>query len=200
MNRETFLTELRQRLSGLPREELEERLAFYGEMLDDRLEDGLTEEEAVESLGTPDEVAAQVLAEIPMAMILREKVRPKRRMKAWEIVLLILGSPIWFSLLVAGLAVGFSLYVVLWVIVFSLWVVALALGASALGCLFGAGFYLFRGRPGEAGFFLGACLVCVGLTLLWIALSLALTKGAVKMTTGIWPGIKARLTRKEEAE
>ena len=57
MNRETFLTELRQRLSGLPREELEERLAFYGEMLDDRLEDGLTEEEAAESLGTPEEVA-----------------------------------------------------------------------------------------------------------------------------------------------
>ena len=200
MNRETFLTELRQRLSGLPREELEERLAFYGEMLDDRLEDGLTEEEAVESLGTPDEVAAQVLAEIPMAMILREKVRPKRGRKAWETVLLILGSPIWLSLLIAAFAVGFSLYVVLWVIVFSLWVVALALGASALGCLFGAGFYLFRGRPGEAGFFFGACLVCVGLTLLWIALSLALTKGAVKLTTGIWPGIKARLTRKEEAE
>ena len=200
MNRETFLTELRQRLSGLPREELEERLAFYGEMLDDRLEDGLTEEEAVESLGTPEEVAAQVLAEIPMAMILREKVRPKRRMKAWEIVLLILGSPIWFSLLVAGLAVGFSLYVVLWVIVFSLWVVALALGASALGCLFGAGFYLFRGRPGEAGFFFGACLVCVGLTLLWIALSLAASKGTVRRSKKIWLSMKARLTRKGEEE
>ena len=102
MNKETFLAGLRQQLAGLPLEEREERLDFYGEMLDDRLEDGLTEEEAVESLGTPDEVAAQVLAEIPMAMILREKVRPKRRMKAWETVLLILGSPIWLSLLVAG--------------------------------------------------------------------------------------------------
>lgn len=200
MNRETFLAELRQRLSGLPREELEERLAFYGEMLDDRLEDGLTEEEAAESLGTPEEVAAQVLAEIPMAMILREKVRPKRRMKAWEIVLLVLGSPIWFSLLVAGLAVGFSLYVVLWVIVFSLWVVALALGASALGCLFGAGFYLFRGRPGEAGFFFGACLVCAGLAILWALACVGITRGAARLTKKIWLSLKTRLTRKEDAE
>ena len=200
MNRESFLAELGQRLAGLPREELEERLEFYGEMLDDRLEDGLTEEEAVESLGTPEEVAAQVLADIPMSTLIREKVRPKRRMKAWEIVLLILGSPVWFSLLAAGLAVGFSLYAVLWVIVFSLWVVALSLGASALGCLIGAGFYLFRGRPGEAGFFFGGCLVCAGLTLLWIALSSVLTKGAVKLSKSIWPGIKARLTRKEKAE
>ena len=79
MTREMFLAELRQRLAGLPREELEERLAFYGEMLDDRLEDGLTEEEAAESLGTPEEVAAQVLAEVPMSVLVREKVKPKTK-------------------------------------------------------------------------------------------------------------------------
>ena len=200
MTRETFLAELQQRLAGLPREELEERLSFYGEMLDDRLEDGLTEEEAAASLGTPDEVAAQILAEIPMTTIIREKVKPKRRMKAWEIVLLILGSPVWFSLLVAGLAVGFSLYVVLWVIVFSLWVVALSLGASALGCLFGAGVYLFRGRPGEAGFLFGACLACAGLAILWAMACVGITRGAARLTRGIWLGFKTRLTRKESAE
>ena len=200
MNRETFLAELRQRLSGLPREELEERLAFYGEMLDDRLEDGLTEEEAAESLGTPEEVAAQVLAEIPMAMILREKVRPKRRMKAWEIVLLILGSPIWFSLLISVFAVGFSLYVTIWALVIVLWAVAVSLFAAALGCLAGAGLYLFRGRPGEAGFAAGACLVCAGLGILFIAISLAASKGTVRLTKKIWLSMKARLTRKGEEE
>lgn len=200
MNREMFLAELRQRLSGLPREELEERLAFYGEMLDDRLEDGLTEEEAVESLGTPEEVAAQVLAEVPMSVILREKVKLKRRMKAWEIVLLVLGSPIWISLLIAAFAVGFSLYVCLWAVVVSLWAVAVSLAAAALGCLAGAAVCLFRGRPGEAGFAAGACLVCAGLAILWALACVGITRGAARLTKKIWLSLKTRLTRKEDAE
>ncbi len=57
MDKAGFLEELRQRLSGLPREELEERLSFYGEMLEDRMEEGLTEEEAVAVLGSPEQVA-----------------------------------------------------------------------------------------------------------------------------------------------
>lgn len=200
MNREAFLAGLRQQLAGLPREELEERLAFYGEMLDDRLEDGLTEEEATASLGTPEEVAAQVLAEIPMSMILREKVRPKRGMKAWEIVLLILGSPIWISLLIAAFAAGFSLYVVLWAVVISLWIVALSLAASALGCLMGAAVFLFRFGPGEAGLAFGAFLVCAGLAVLMTAACTAATRGTARLTRNIWSGIKSRLARKEEAE
>ena len=200
MNREAFLAGLRQQLAGLPREELEERLAFYGEMLDDRLEDGLTEEEATASLGTPEGVAAQVLAEIPMSMILKEKVRPKRGMKAWEIVLLILGSPIWISLLIAAFAAGFSLYAALWAVVLSLWIVALSLAASALGCLMGAAVFLFRFGPGEAGFAAGACLVCAGLGILFIAVSLAASKGTVRLTKKIWLSMKARLTRKGEEE
>ena len=33
MNKQEFLTELRKGLSGLPQNDIEERLAFYGEML-----------------------------------------------------------------------------------------------------------------------------------------------------------------------
>ena len=34
-------------------------------MIDDRVEDGLTEEEAVAEIGTAEEVAAQLIAELP---------------------------------------------------------------------------------------------------------------------------------------
>ena len=47
MNKTEFLNELKDGLSGLPREDVEERLSFYGEMIDDRVEEGMTEEEAV---------------------------------------------------------------------------------------------------------------------------------------------------------
>lgn len=200
MTREMFLAELRQRLAGLPREELEERLAFYREMLDDRLEDGLTEEEAAASLGTPEEVAAQVLAEIPMSVLVREKVKPKKKANekpwGWETILIILGFPIWFSVLIAVLAAGFSLYVCLWAVVISLWAVAVSLAAGAVACLAGTALYLYRGDPGAAGCALGGVLVCAGLALLWTAACAAVTKGAAGLTKGIWLDIKTLLGRK----
>lgn len=51
MNKQEFLAALAEGLTGLPQADVEERLAFYGEMIDDRMEEGLTEEEAVKEAG-----------------------------------------------------------------------------------------------------------------------------------------------------
>lgn len=42
MNKNEFLSALKARLSALPPNELEERLEFYSEMLEDRIEEGLS--------------------------------------------------------------------------------------------------------------------------------------------------------------
>ena len=47
MTREQFLEQLRQALSGMKAEELEGVISCYDEMLDDRMEAGMTEEAAV---------------------------------------------------------------------------------------------------------------------------------------------------------
>ena len=69
MNKQEFLAQLREGLNGLPQEDIDERIAFYGEMIDDRLEDGLTEEEAVEAIGTTEEIAAQIFANTPLSQV-----------------------------------------------------------------------------------------------------------------------------------
>ena len=46
MSKQEFLDQLRARLSGLPRQDVIERLNFYSEMIDDRMEEGLSEEDA----------------------------------------------------------------------------------------------------------------------------------------------------------
>ena len=61
MNKQEFLTELKKALSPLSKADLEERLSFYSEMIDDRMEEGLSEEEAVAAIGSPDEIAAQII-------------------------------------------------------------------------------------------------------------------------------------------
>ena len=102
MNKDSFLNELRARLAGLPQADIEERIAFYNEMINDRMEDGLTEEEAVEEIGSVDEIVGQIMAEIPFASLVRTRVMPKRKLRTWELVLLIVGAPVWLPLAMAS--------------------------------------------------------------------------------------------------
>ena len=73
MTKTEFLLRLREMLSELPQEDAAERLVFYGEMIDDRMEDGLTEDEAVSGIGLPEEIAQQILAETPVRRTERER-------------------------------------------------------------------------------------------------------------------------------
>ena len=43
LNKEQFLAALGARLSGMPKADLERTLQYYREMIDDRVEDGMTE-------------------------------------------------------------------------------------------------------------------------------------------------------------
>ena len=70
MTKNEFISRLRTRLSGLPKDEIEERLAFYSETIDDRIEDGLTQEEAVADLGDVDDIAAQTNARFLMMLFI----------------------------------------------------------------------------------------------------------------------------------
>ena len=58
MNKTEFLERLGERLSGLPQEDIDERLGFYGEMIDDRMEENLSEEEAVAQIGSMDDIVS----------------------------------------------------------------------------------------------------------------------------------------------
>ena len=91
MRKQEFLSALRKRLSSLPKREIEERLLFYSEMIDDRMEEGLSEEAAVRAIGAADAIAAQIMAEQPST---QGKEKQERGLGAGAILLLVLGSPI----------------------------------------------------------------------------------------------------------
>ena len=199
MNKQEFLSDLRKGLSGLPQEDIEERLTFYGEMLDDRIEEGLSEEEAVAAAGPVDEIVKQTVSDIPLAKIAKERIRPKRRLKAWEIVLLALGSPIWLSLAIAAAAVVLSLYIALWSVIAALWSVFGALAVSAL-CSLPACVIFALGGSGLSGLaVLSAGIVCAGLCIFMFFGCKAATKGILILTKKIAVWTKNCFIKKEEA-
>lgn len=182
MNKEQFLIELAAALAGLPEEDIEKSLEYYSEMIDDRTEDGLSEEEAVAALGTIADIRAQIIKDTPLPKIIKEKVKPKRSLSALEITLIIVGSPIWFSLLVAAVAVVFSVYVTLWSVIIAFFAVDIAFFAGALAGILASLPVFITGNAAAGLLLIGAGLLCAGLGLLWFFLCIGTTKGIVWLT------------------
>ncbi|MBE6671637.1 MAG: DUF1700 domain-containing protein [Ruminococcaceae bacterium] len=199
MTKLKFLLSLHDKLSDLPQNEVEERLSFYSEMIEDRMEEGLSEEEAVSAIGSVDEIASQIVADIPLTKIVKEKIKPAKKLKTWEIILLVLGSPIWLSLAIAAISVIFSLYVSLWAVIISLW----AVYGSLIGCAIGfiiAGIVIFITGNDLTGIaMLGAGLVCTGLSVFAFYGCKAITKGILLLTKTVALKIKKSLIKKEDA-
>ena len=199
MSKQEFLVQLRKGLSGFPQEDIEERVTFYNEMIVDRIEEGITEEEAVAAVGTVEEIVKQAVAETPLAKIAKERIKSKRRLRAGEIVLLVLGSPIWLSLLIAALAVILSLYASLWSVVISLWAVFGLLIGCAFGGVVAGVVFACSGNALSGIAMLAAGIVCAGLSIFMFYGCKAATKGVLILTKKFAIWIKNCFIKKEEA-
>lgn len=199
MNKIQFLASLTQYLDRLPPAEAEEHLNFYREMIEDRIEDGLSEEEAVADVGDVEQIAAQILQDVPPQNFIPEKPRAKKKWKTWQIVLLALGSPVWFPLLIAALSVILALYLSWWTVVISLWSVFASLAASALAAVVAGVFFACTGHvlPGLAT--IAAGMVCAGLAIFLFYGCKVLTAGTVRVTKKLCTLAKRRHGAKEES-
>ena len=201
MSKYEFLTNLRAKLWELPEEDKQRSVDYYAEMIDDRMEDGLSEEEAVAAIGDLDEIVKQILNETPRPPQVVESTpkqnKAKNKVAPWMIVLLVLGAPLWIPL-VAGVGSSvLGVYVSLWSVVIALYATAFALAVCAIGLLVAAFSLLWIRRFGKGAVMVGGALVCAGLAILIFLLSNLAAKGLVALTKLIWNGITGIFKRKE---
>lgn len=204
MNKTEFFARLEKLLKGLPKKERDTRLSYYREMIEDAMEDGCTEEEAVRRIGSPGAVAEQILSEqeIPVKPVSAGR-------KVLIAVLLILGSPLWGSILLAGasLALGLGLTAAMLVLCayIVIWCVPLTTGALSLGSLLlavvstvGAFPVFFHNAPlGVLQF--GVGILSAGVFILAGHLTLLLGKYFVRVTVRFSKWLKHLFTGKKEA-
>ena len=194
MTKEVFLNSLREKLVGLPPEDIEERIAFYSEMIDDRIDEGKSEEGAVADIGTIDEVVESIAQETPLSKLVKHKIKPKRSLKAWEIVLLILGFPLWFPLCLVGLVLLLVALLLLWIFVLVVYVIDFSLAVGSFGSLIVFFAYLFNGT-----FYLlplGASILCAGAGVLMVFPCIYITKGTIKVHKSLFTKIKTSFIKK----
>ncbi len=185
MNKIEFLEAVRDRIKGLPSEDIEMSLEYYSEMIDDRLEDGLSEEEAVAAMGPVEDVVSQIFMSMPLSKVVKVTDEP-RRSNAKK-VLLILTSPLW----IISIAVFYILYAALWVAIGALYAGAGAVIIAGSAAVFGG---IFIG--GNALVYIGGGFICVGIGILMILLINLLTKACGKLGGVISRFIKSWFIRK----
>lgn len=196
MNKAQFLNEIRRGLSQLPAGEIEKQLGYYSELIDDMMEDGMTEYEAVSRLGSVQEIYENILRDMPLPLLVKTRAKPKGGWTSLSIILIILGFPVWFTLAVGALIAIGSVYVVIWALVFAAFAVVLAIVLCAV--VFGVLFVrLLFSSVAAAVLALGCAFVFAGIGIAAALVALACAKLIVKATAAIGRWIKSLFIRKE---
>ena len=190
MNKQEFLKQLRNGLTGLSVEEIEERVIFYSEMIDDRMEEGLSEEKAVAEIGSVDTIVSQNVGDIVAPKDIKENIYPKKKFSTVEIILLILGSPIWFSLLIAAIAVVFSLYISLWAVCGSF--IICAISGIVAGIVF-----VIEGHGLTGMVMIATALICSGISIYLCFGCKSATQGLFKLVKKVFRWIKKSFVKEE---
>ena len=116
------------------------------------------------------------------------------------IVLLILGSPIWLSVLISIFAVILSVYISLWSVIISLWAVEVSLIACSFSSLLLSAYFFTSGNSLTAVASIGAGLLLAGISIFFFFFCKLCTKGLILLTKKIILGIKSLFIRKESAK
>ena len=199
MSRDAFIGELRHRMAGLPKEAVDRTVEYYGELIADSVEDGLSEEEAVARLGSLDEIVSSVVKDTPLTQIVQTRVRETKNKggSGWVIALLILGAPVWLPVLIAVCAVLFALFIALWAVVIALWAAVTGVILAGVAAMAAGVFELVRLHVPQGLVLLGGGLVCLGLCALLFLLMKLITVGTVKLCKWVWTGIKSLFVGKK---
>lgn len=204
MTREDFLEKLSEKIIFLPTVEKNKAYEFYNEIILDKKECGMEEEEIIAGFGDIDEIAARIITEyqeetaaLPPRIGYRQNngvsspvsqpLPPKRSTGATVLLVtaLVLGSPIWLSLLIALFTVILSVVICIFALILSFWAVTAALVLSGVA---GAGlsFLVLPQSPWLTVLELGLSLFLVGLGILLIPAMIKLTELSARFTAWIF--------------
>lgn len=204
MTKSQFLDRIKAGIASLPQGDKEKYLEYYSEMVDDRMEEGMTEEGAVADIGSPSDIIAQILREAPskakeenkektITEKLNEHIDSDTR--PWIIAVVVLTSPIWVPILF-GLASGLiGIAAGVFSAIIAFYASAVSVLAAGIACIVKA---FFTALTGEIIAYVGAGLLCIGISILLFLLGNLCVKLTVKLIKLAVEFVKSKLGKKKE--
>lgn len=114
--------------------------------------------------------------------------------------MIVVGSPVWISLLIAAFAIILSLYVSVWSIIISLWAVFVAVIVSSFGGVASGMIFVVTGNAFTGGAAVGVGLICAGTAVFLFFGCKAATKGILLLTERMALSVKKRFVKKENVQ
>ena len=192
MNKKEFLSELQGFLHGLPEKDVLQWLSYYEEMIDERIEEGVNEEDAVSAMGTPREIATKIASELNVVLSPIAEKKPKRTLRAWQITAIIIGSPIWISLLAVVVALAVAVCAVIVALVVAVCAVVVGFGAGGIGGIICSVILFAQGNVGGGILSVGSALVLAGFALISYCACIRFLKGFALAMKKFWARAKRR--------
>lgn len=189
MTKSEFISSLKKELRRMKNSELKKTLSYYGEIIDDKIESGKSEEEAVAELDNPKDIAAGILEDDEV------KANLKPEFMVASTLLLIIGSPVWVPIAIAVIAIIAALYITAWALIFSFAAAELSIALSAIACVL-AGIIAIPNNWLSSLFLIGAALVLAGLAILLFFPLKALVKWAIHVSWSIFDKIRNSIVKR----
>ncbi|KOS69136.1 hypothetical protein AEA09_11660 [Lysinibacillus contaminans] len=196
MDKAGYLKSLRSKLHRLPEHEIDAALIYYEEYFDEAGEEN--EQQVIQQLGPPSQVAAQILADLAIKDLDATPTSTKKNVSAiWLIILAILSAPLSLPLLATAIALIISAGAVVFSIV-------IAIVATVGGILFGglaaliSGFFIITDHWPTALLFIGIGLIITGIGVLIFPSTIRFIKKMGLVCVEGLAGLFQRVTRKRK--
>ncbi|MEG2354135.1 MAG: DUF1700 domain-containing protein [Clostridium sp.] len=179
MNKEEFLRNFNMLLRSLPLNERNKMVGYYDEIIEDYIESGLDEEEAVNKLGSVGLIAEEIIRE--NSIVVKEP-SLSGGIKVLLTILVVLGSPLWGALLLAGAALLFAGLILMCVPIIIVALVVVSFLIIAMVGIAGVPFLMMNSI--KSGIFqLGIGITSLGITGIFTIIFVNIT-GGISRTIG----------------
>ncbi|MEG2814496.1 MAG: DUF1700 domain-containing protein [Oscillospiraceae bacterium] len=192
MTRVDFLNKLSAAISDLPESERNKAIAYYSEIIADKVENGEDEENVINQFGDVRHLANEIREDAyPNNNNVQEEKKP---LSPWLVILLIFCSPIIFGLAMAAFGVLIAIFASVFSIIFAFFVSSVAIGLAGVA-LFLTAFVVIFVNPLFGLMQLGSGLFCVGISIFMFAGTYSLTKVVINAISAIGNSIKKKKSK-----
>lgn len=197
MNKQEFLNCLRDKLKNFPSDEIEKSIDYYSEMIDDRVEDGMNEEDVISLFGNIDDIADKIVHDLPLTTLVVRKAKEKKnngkKNSVGMTILLWVGSPIWVPLMLAFVVIAVALYITMWACSFAFWTASVSIAVGVIAQIVASVVSFVRGSVFAGVSMIGAGMFLAGLSYFAFLGSYYFSKAIVLLTKFIVRKLKTKL-------
>lgn len=199
MNKNVFFRILSSKLKDYPQSEIDKSIAYYDEIISDEMEDGMAEEDAIRALGSIDDIATDIMLDMPLPALVRSKInksKGKTFHKGLWLALVILGAPLWIPLLAAAGCVVLAIYITIWSGILALYAFELSFAILAIAGFAGGLILSFTSSIATGLCLIGIALVSAALALFCFKPLIFISKKLIDLTVIFGRWIKSALIGK----